>query len=171
MTIGCVLCRGPREDCYELHMYRCGWSAAYSRFALLPMYSPLSWSFFDGVLPSAVIARTPSRCVYMHSPLPNKQYFHHYAYAKNSKCDKDFIPDLQSTLSASSKERWHWFWTEEQPFDRIWQWRQGFIEKNRIFEYDWYLQLAETLKYILKDICICPIKQPGSDKRKRTWRG
>jgi hypothetical protein len=43
----------------------------------------------------------PSRCVYMHSPLPNTQIFNHNAYAKESKHDKDLIPDLLSTLSAS----------------------------------------------------------------------
>jgi hypothetical protein len=43
----------------------------------------------------------PSRCVYMHSPLPNTQFFNHNAFAKDSKRDKDFIPDLLSTLSAA----------------------------------------------------------------------
>jgi hypothetical protein len=42
----------------------------------------------------------PSSCVYMHSPLPNTQFFNHNAFAKESKRDKDFIPDLLSTLSA-----------------------------------------------------------------------
>ena len=43
----------------------------------------------------------PSRCVYMHSPLPNTQFFNHNAFAKESKQDKDSIPDLLSTLSAA----------------------------------------------------------------------
>jgi len=47
----------------------------------------------------------PSRCVYMHSPLPNTQFFNHNAFAKESKRDKDFIPDLLSTLSAAWKYR------------------------------------------------------------------
>ena len=47
----------------------------------------------------------PSRFVYMHSPLPNTQFFNHNVFAKNSKCDKDFIPDLLSTLSAAWKYR------------------------------------------------------------------
>jgi len=42
----------------------------------------------------------PSKCVYLHSPLPITQFFDHNAYAKDSKRDKDFIPDLLSTLSA-----------------------------------------------------------------------
>jgi hypothetical protein len=39
--------------------------------------------------------------VYIHSPLPNNQFFNHNAYAKDSKCNKDFIPDLLSILSAA----------------------------------------------------------------------
>jgi hypothetical protein len=47
----------------------------------------------------------PSRCVYMHSPLPNTQFFNHNAFAKDSKRNKDFIPDLVSTLFAEWKYR------------------------------------------------------------------
>jgi hypothetical protein len=43
----------------------------------------------------------PSRCMYMHSPLPNTEFFNRNAFAKESKCVKDFIPDLLSTLSAA----------------------------------------------------------------------
>jgi hypothetical protein len=46
-----------------------------------------------------------SRCVYMHSPLRNTQFFNHIAFAKDSKRDKAFIPDLLSTLSATWKYR------------------------------------------------------------------
>jgi len=45
----------------------------------------------------------PSRCVYMHSPLPNTQLFNHNAFFKDSKCDKDYIPDLLSTRFARWK--------------------------------------------------------------------
>ena len=47
----------------------------------------------------------PSRCVYIHSPLPNTQFFNHNAYAKNSKRNQDFIPKLLSTLSAAWEYR------------------------------------------------------------------
>jgi len=47
----------------------------------------------------------PSRCVSIHSPLPNSQFFDHNAIDKNSKRDKDCIPDLLSTLSAAWKYR------------------------------------------------------------------
>jgi len=46
-----------------------------------------------------------SRCVYMHSPLPNTRFFNHNAIAKESKRNKDVIPDLLSTLSAGWKYR------------------------------------------------------------------
>ena len=55
----------------------------------------------------------PSRCVYIHSPLPNTQFFNHNPYAKDSKHNKDFIPDLLSTQSAVWQCRWHWFWRWE----------------------------------------------------------
>jgi hypothetical protein len=47
----------------------------------------------------------PSSCVYMHSPRPNTQFFNHNTFAKDSKRDKDFIPDLLSTPSAVWKYR------------------------------------------------------------------
>jgi hypothetical protein len=45
----------------------------------------------------------PLRCVYMHSPIPNTEFFNHNAFAKESKYNKDFIPDLLSTLPAAWK--------------------------------------------------------------------
>jgi len=51
------------------------------------------------------IESMPSRCVYMHSPLPNTQFFNHNAFAKESKHDKDYNPDLLSTLYAGWKYR------------------------------------------------------------------
>jgi hypothetical protein len=41
----------------------------------------------------------------MHSPLPNTQFFNHNTFAKESKRDKDYNPDLLSTLSAAWKYR------------------------------------------------------------------
>jgi hypothetical protein len=105
----------------------------------------------------------PSRCVYTHSPLPITQFFNHNAYANNRKRDKDFIPDLLSTLSAACGYCWQWFWTQRQPCGRMWGWRQPLIETNRIFECYFYVQLADTWKYILKDIFIYTIKEQCSD--------
>jgi hypothetical protein len=47
----------------------------------------------------------PFSCVYMHSPFPNTQFFNHNAFAKDSKRDKNFIPDLLGTPSAAWKYR------------------------------------------------------------------
>jgi len=43
----------------------------------------------------------PSRCVYIHSSHPDTQFFNHNAFAKDCKCDEDFVPDLLFTLSAA----------------------------------------------------------------------
>jgi len=45
----------------------------------------------------------PSKCVYLHCPLPKTQFLNQNAYAKDSKHDKDCIPDLLRTLSAAWK--------------------------------------------------------------------
>jgi len=113
----------------------------------------------------------PSRWVYIHSPLPNTQFFNHNANAKDSKRNNDSIPDLLSTQSAAWQYCWHWVWRYEQPCERIRHWRRALIERNGIFVYYHYLHLADTLKYILKDTFICTIKEQCSDKGKRTWRG
>jgi len=113
----------------------------------------------------------PSRWVYIHSPLPNTRFFNHNAYAKDSRHDKDVIPDWLSTLSAAWQYHLHRFSRWEQPFERVWEWRPALIERNGIFEYYCYLQWVDTLKYILKNIFICTIKAQCSDKGKRTWRG
>jgi len=94
-----------------------------------------------------------SWCVYMHSPLPNTRFFNHNAFAKESKCDQDFIPELLSTLSAAWIYRWHWFCRQQQPLGLIWWWGRELIEIN-----EW-----DTLLYILKDIFICTIKEQCSD--------
>jgi hypothetical protein len=61
----------------------------------------------------------PSRYVYMHSPLPNNQFFNYNAFAKDSKSDKDIMPDLLRTICAVWKFRWNWFWWWQQHFGRI----------------------------------------------------
>jgi len=95
----------------------------------------------------------PSRCMYIHSPLPKTQFFNHNAFAKESKHDKDFIPALLSTLSSAWKYRWHWFCRWQQAFGRIWGWGQELIESNG----------SDTLLYILKDTFICTMKEQCSD--------
>jgi len=51
---------------------------------------------------SAEIDGMPSSCVYIHSPLPNIQFFNLNAYARNSKRDKDFISDLLAADGSST---------------------------------------------------------------------
>jgi hypothetical protein len=41
----------------------------------------------------------------MHSPRPTIQFFNHNGIAKDRMRNKDFIPDLLSTLSAAWKYR------------------------------------------------------------------
>jgi Ni,Fe-hydrogenase I large subunit len=95
----------------------------------------------------------PSRCVYMHSPLPNTQFFNHNAFAKERKRNKAFIPDLLSTLSAAWKYSWHWFCRWQQPFQQIGGLGRELIESNG----------RDTLLYLLKDVLICTIKEQCSD--------
>jgi len=86
----------------------------------------------------------PSRSVYIHSLLPNTQFFNYNAYAKDCKYDREFFPDLLSTLSAVWKYRWDWVWRQVQPCERIRHWRWEMIERNEIFKYYHYLRLANT---------------------------
>jgi hypothetical protein len=91
----------------------------------------------------------PSRCVYRHSPCPNTQFFNHNGFAKESKRDADFIPDLLSTLSATWKYRWHRFWRGQQAVGQFWGQGQELIEWNG----------RDSVKYIITDIVICTITE------------
>jgi len=75
-----------------------------------------------------------------------------------------------STLSAAWKCSWHLFCRREHPIERTWQWRCTKIERNGIFEYYYYLLLADTLKYILKNIFVQIIKEQCSDQGKCRWK-
>jgi len=44
----------------------------------------------------------PPRHVYIYTPLPSVQFFNHDAYAKDCKCDKDFVPDLLTDEETST---------------------------------------------------------------------
>jgi len=176
-TAGCLPCQNGTAHNPQTHWRHKGTSAPppepvapSPRMLPLPEWPPAAPGVTDGH-ESYEIEGTPSMCVYIHSPLPNTQFVNHHAYAKDSKHEKYFIPDLLSTLSAAWKYRWHWVWRRVQPFERIRQWRWKLIERKGIFEYYHYLQLPDTLKYILKDIFICTIKEQCSDKGKHTWRG
>jgi len=113
-TAGCLPCQNGTAKNPQTH-WRCkGMAAPPPDLAAPPPESPPP----PGTPPappgdtdgneSYELEGMPSKCVYLHSPLPNTQILNHNAYAKDSKCDKDFIPDLLSTLSAAWKYRWHW---------------------------------------------------------------
>jgi len=65
---------------------------------------------------------------------------------------------------------WHPLCGREHPIERTWQWWRTMIELTGIFEYYYYLQLADSLKYIWNDIITCRINDQCSDKGKHTWR-
>jgi len=72
------------------------------------------------------------------------------------------VHPLVGALSAAWWCSWQPFCRREQPFEWKWQRRRELTEGNGIFEYYHYLQLADTLKYILKGILICIIKEQCS---------
>jgi len=51
---------------------------------------------------SSGIEGVPPGYVYIHTPLPSAQFFNLYAYVKDRKCDKDFIPDLLTDKGTST---------------------------------------------------------------------
>jgi len=78
---------------------------------------------------------------------------------------------LLSTQCAAWWFSWHPFCRWQLLFDRTWQWRRELIQGNGIFEFYQYLQLADSLKYILKDIFIGIITEQCSDNGEHTWTG
>jgi hypothetical protein len=51
---------------------------------------------------STEIKGAPTEYVYIHTPLPNTQFFNHDAYAKDLKPDNDSIPDLLTDQGPST---------------------------------------------------------------------
>jgi len=124
------------------------------------------------------IEGVPPGYVYIHTPLPSAQFFNLDAYAKDRKRDKDFNPDLltdtatstglytichvvmQLTFILQTTAAYSANLTVKMSIDRM----------ERVFGVYYYLQLADTLKCILKDMFICIIKKQCSDKEESTWR-
>jgi len=46
----------------------------------------------------------PPRYVYIHTPLPSAQFFNINLYAKDRKCDEDFIPDFMTDKGPSTSK-------------------------------------------------------------------
>jgi len=113
-TAGCLPCQNGTAKNPQKRWRRTGTAAPPPD----PAAPPPDWPPLPGT-PSAPPGDTdgresydiegmPSNCVYLYSPHPNTWFFNQNAYAKDSKRDKDFIPDLLSTLSAACKYCWDW---------------------------------------------------------------
>jgi hypothetical protein len=127
---------------------------------------------------SYVIEGAPPRYVYIHTLLPNSQFFTHDAYAKDCKYDNDFIPDLLTDHRPSTG--WYIFCCEVMQIISILQMKATFwvnmTVKTRIKwrEQDiWVLSLSTISRhftvYYKGDLCV--MESQWSDKGERTWRG
>jgi len=124
------------------------------------------------------IEGVPPGYMHIHTPLPSAQRFNHDAYAKDRKRDKDFYSDLLTDKGTSTG--WYTICRVVMQLTSILQTTAAYWAnlpvKMSIDRIEWvlgvyyYLQLADTLKYILKDIFICIIKEQCSDKGESTWR-
>jgi hypothetical protein len=112
----------------------------------------------------------------IHTPLPSTQFCNLDQYAKEDMYDKYSIPDLLTddgpstglfTISCVVMQLTAILKTIAA-FECIRQQRWELTEANGIFEYYHYLQLADTLKYIIKGIFICIIKEQCSNKGEDT---
>jgi hypothetical protein len=102
-TVGCLPCQNGTAKIPVTRWRRKGIATPTPERAALPPGMPPAPPGHAQGNESYEIEGMPSRCVYMHSPFPNTQFFNHNAFPKESKRDKDFIPDLLSTLSAAWK--------------------------------------------------------------------
>jgi len=120
----------------------------------------------------------PPGYVYSHAPLPCAKLFNLDAYAKDINYNKDYISDSLSDERTSTG--WYTICCAVIQLTSNVQKRapcevnmQVVISIDReewdFWVYD-YLQLADTLKYILQDIFICILKEQCSDKGESTWR-
>jgi hypothetical protein len=100
-TAGCLPCQNGTANNLQTCWRRKGTGAPPPELAAPPPGTPHAPPGDTEGNESYEIKGMPSRCVYMHSPLSNTQFFNHNAFAKDSKCNKDFIPDLLSTQSAA----------------------------------------------------------------------
>jgi len=104
-TTGCLPCQNGTAKNPQTRWRRKGTAAPPPEPAAPPPGTPPAPPGDAEGNESYEIEGMPSTCVYMHSPLLNTQFFNHNAFAKESKCDKDYNPDLLSTLSAAWKDR------------------------------------------------------------------
>ena len=124
------------------------------------------------------IEGVPPGYVYIYTPLPSGPFLNIDACAKDRKRDNECNPDLLTDEGMSTGlyticrvviqltsilQTTAAYWvnlTVKMSIDRM----------ERAFWVYYYLQLVDTLKYILKDIFICIIKEQCSDEGETTWR-
>ena len=104
-TAGCLPCQNGTAKNLVTRWRRKGTAEPSPEPAAPPPGTPPSPPGDAAGNESYEIEGMPSSYVYMHSPLPNTQFFNHNAFAKESKRDKDYNPDMLSTLSAAWKYR------------------------------------------------------------------
>ena len=67
-----------------------------------PPEAPIHPTSNDEPAHLSAIEGVPPGFLYIHSPLPSRQFFDHDAYAKDRKCDKDLNPDLLTDEGTST---------------------------------------------------------------------
>jgi len=120
----------------------------------------------------------PPGYVYICTPLSNIQFCNLDAYAKNSNCNKDYIPALLTDEGTSTG--WYTICcvlmhqtSHLQTKVAFWAIQQGKTNVDRKEQDAWvhyYQQFTETLEYIIKHILIRIIKVQWSGKGKSAWR-
>jgi len=116
--------------------------------------------------------------VYIYTPLPHAELFTLVAYAKDHKFDKEFVPDLLTDEETSTGlytmccvvmtltfivQMKAAYWANL----RVKTWSDQ--KEQDVWKY-YYLQSADTLRYIISSIYICVIKEQCSDKGESTAR-
>jgi len=64
---------------------------------------------------------------------------------------------------------WHPVWSREQTIEWTWQWWWALIQRNRILESYYSVLLADTFKYISKNMFICIVEEQCNNDRHSTW--
>ena len=125
------------------------------------------------------IDNLPARYVYSHTFVPCTEFFTLDASTQDSQqetdCDSDMLTDEGSStvwytirhvvlqLTSILKTRTS-YWVNLEAM-------MSLDRTARDFGDYYYLQLVDTVKYILRDILICIIKAQCSDQGERKWKG
>jgi len=143
-----------------------------------PPKTPFDPSSIDAAAYLSEIEGVPPVYVYIHTPLPSAQFFNLDAFAKDCKRDEDFNTDLLSDEERSTGE-YTMCWVIMQLTSILHTTVANWANQTVKIMSDWlkrecsvyyYTQLADILKYILKDIFICIIKGQCFDEGESIWR-